>query len=187
MTSLRLLLLAALLCLGPGLRAQTPTAKPGPEHAQLQRLAGEWKYEGLFHRTPLGEAGAFKGRQSSRMILNGFFLENRWKDKGDYGPNKGVVFEGVEILGYDAQRRCHTITMHEADGAVSQGTITIQGDTWVNRSTRTGADGTVYQVRFVTTFNSNGKRVALEGELSRDGIAWMPWAEITMTKVREAR
>jgi len=68
-------------------QAQTPERpKPGPEQKKLVEVfGGEWKYEGTTQETPLGPAGKFAGKQTSRPILGGLYLETKWQDKGTYG------------------------------------------------------------------------------------------------------
>ena len=57
--------------------------KPGPEHKKMEVAVGQWNYEGSAEASPFGPAGRFKGRETARMVLGGFFLESQEQDKGD--------------------------------------------------------------------------------------------------------
>jgi hypothetical protein len=178
-------LLSSLLILN--VQAQTPAPKPGAEQKKLEVWAGDWKYTGTSYPTPLGKAGKFVGTQKVRMILNGFFLETRWEDKGDYEDEKGVVSQGVEIDSYDPVKKNYPVFGWENDGASSTGSMTVDGSTWKSSSTRTGSDGKTYQIRGVTTFTEDGKRATWKLELSPDGVSWIPWLEGINTKTRSGR
>lgn len=178
-------LLASLLIVS--VQAQTPAPKPGPEHKKLAVFAGDWKYTGTAQTTPLGPGGKFVGTQKGRMILNGFFLECRWKDKGDFGDEKGVVTEGVELYGYDSVNKNYTVVVRESNGASSTGSMTVDGNVWRYTATRTESDGKVYQFRNLWAVSDDGKRWTLKTELSSDGTSWTLLYDIVMTKVRNAR
>ncbi len=185
MKTVTLLMLSSLLALS--VQAQTKPAKPGPEQKKLEVLAGDWKYTGTQFATPLGAAGKFAGTYKNRMTMNGFFIEIRWKDKGDYGDDKGVVTEGVEIDWYDSATKGYGSFTYEQDGAVGTGPMTIDGNTWRGTSTRKGSDGKDYQVRTESTVSEDGKRYTYKAEISVDGTKWIPWLDMVGTKVRDGR
>lgn len=65
--------------------------KPGPEHNKMEAWVGEWTYEGTAEASPLVPASTFKGKEISRMVLGGFFLEMR--DEGEV--DTGYIFQAV--------------------------------------------------------------------------------------------
>lgn len=176
------LLLSSLLILN--VQAQTVPQNAQSEQKQLKVFVGDWKYKGVNYATPLGKAGEFTGMIKNRLILNGFFLECRWKDKGDYGDDKGIITEGVEIYGYDPVKGNYTLVSFEGDGASSTGVMTITGYTWKILGPRTGIDGKTYQIRSIYTFSKDGQRCTYKADMSSDGKNWLPWIELTNTKIR---
>jgi hypothetical protein len=178
-------LFAAFLALT--VHAQDTAPKSGPEHEKLRVWTGEWKYEGMAHTNPLGKGGPFAGVQTGRMILNGFFAEMRWNDKGDYGDEKGVIGEGVDIYGYDPATKAYTVTSFDREGARAVGSLVVEGNTWKQASTRTGSDGRTHQTRFVMVFSPDGKEFSIKGELLTEDAKWVPLWDLVMKKVRDVR
>lgn len=183
--NLALLLLASLLALN--VCAQSPGTGPAAELQKLGVWTGKWKYEGTAVRTPLGDGGRFKGNQTGRMILNGSFVELRWQDKGDFGNEKGVISEGLDVYGYDAVRKTFTVTSFERDGTTTTGTLAVDGNTWRQTSLRTTGDGKVLHNRYAMSFSDDGRRVTTKCEYSTDGVAWLPAWEAVMTRIGRAR
>lgn len=170
------------------LAVQGQTApQPGPEHQKLHVWTGEWKYEGTAHANPLGKGGPFAGVQTGRTILNGFFVELRWNDKGDFGDEKGVVGEGLDIYGYDPVAKAYTVTSFDREGARSVGTLEVEGNTWRQTSTRTGSDGKIHQGRYVMVFSKDGREISVKSELRTAEGKWVPLWDLVMKKVGEAR
>jgi hypothetical protein len=180
-----LLLLASVVMLN--VHAQTGTAKPGPEHRKLQVWVGDWKYKGTVYDTPERKGGRFEGTQKARMILDGFFLQVDWRDKGDYGDNKGNVDIGMDVYGYDPIKRVYTMFGFGGGGGTTTGTLTVEGNTWTQTGSRMTADGKTNQDRYVIVFSEDGKRITVKCEYFADGTKWSPAFDLVMTKVRNAR
>lgn len=166
-----------LLGSGPGRAQELP--KPGPEQKKLEVWVGRWKYEGTSKQSPFGPAARFKGTQTGRMVLNGFFLETRWKDKGE----TGYIGEGIGLQGYDAAKKSYVDYGFDNEGVASPAVTTVQGNTWTSISTRPDDAGKVYNVRFIATFSADGRTVVNTAEYSADnGQTWRLWWELTMKK-----
>jgi hypothetical protein len=167
--------------------AQSPEQpQPGPEHKQLEVWLGEWNYEGVGKESPFyppGAASKFAGKQTGRMILDGFFLESRWEDKGE----SGYIAQGLMITGYDPKTRTYVDYGFENDGtAGGTGSTTVTDHTWTSLWSRTGRDGNVYKVKFRSTFSADGRTVESTQEYSKDdGRTWMTFLEFTMRKAGE--
>ncbi len=135
--------------------------------------------------TPFGPGGKFAGRQTSRLILNGLFLESRGKDKGVYG-GKQIEFEGVGIRWFDPLTKTYLSHGYDTDGFVGNDVLTLNGDTWTSTGTVTDSKGKVYKSRSSSTFSSDGKSFTVKGELSVDeGKTWIPWWEETMKRIKK--
>jgi hypothetical protein len=112
------LVLAALLGMGaPGrtAQAQSPSAileniaehgKPGPAHAKLQPLVGEWSFAARMWTDPAQSPAEFTGNVSRKWIMGNRFVQETIKGEFD-----GKPFEGMGLWGYDDAQKKYT-TMH---------------------------------------------------------------------------
>lgn len=173
-------LLASFLLLNA--HAQNPAPKPGPEHKKLEIWTGEWTYEGTY-TNPQAKGGKFTGVQSGRMILNGFFVELRYNDKGDFGDQKGVLDEGLMILGYDSKKNVYIGNFFGHDGRTTLDSLTVEGNTWKWTYSGTDADGKNYQNRAVCVFSDDGNRITINGESQSGDGKLIPGIQLTMNKV----
>lgn len=94
--------------------------KPGPEHAKLQPLAGNWTYTGKFWMEPGKPPIETKGTIDRKWILGGRFLEEKVAGTGFDGK---PGFEGFGMLGYDNVQKKFT-----ANWVCSMGTGTSTGE-----------------------------------------------------------
>ncbi len=159
--------------------------KPGPEQKKLEVWVGEWKYAGSLSDTPLGPGGKFAGKTTSRMILDGLFLESRGEDKGVYG-GKALLYKAVGLQWYDPKTKTYLDQHFDNDGVVGGGVTTVTGNTWTSTGTQTDSKGKSYKTRTTATVSSDGKTGTQKSELSADdGKTWMPYWEDTLKKVRK--
>jgi hypothetical protein len=167
--------------------AQSPEQpKPGPAHKQLEVWVGDWNYEGVGKDSPFyppGAASKFAGKQTSHMILGGFFLESRWEDNGE----SGYFAQGMTITGYDPNAKTYIDYGFENDGtAGGTGSTTVTDNTWTSLWSRTGRDGKVYKVKSRSTFSADGRMVEGTQDYSADdGKTWMPFLKITMRRASQ--
>lgn len=86
-------------------------AKPGPEHKQLEALAGAWDEEIKFWMEPGKPPMTFKGTCQNKMILGGRFLMS--EAKGGEGP---MAFESMIIIGFDRRHKKFTSVGYDTMG-----------------------------------------------------------------------
>ena len=157
--------------------------KAGADQKKLEIHVGEWKYEGTLKDTPLGPGGKFAGKSTSRMILDGLFLESRNEDKGFYG-GKEMVYKGVSIQWFDSATKGYTSQSFDNDGIVTRSATVVNGNSWASTGNGIDSKGKAYRYRDTTTFSADGKTSSTKSELSvDDGKTWMPYWESTATKV----
>lgn len=110
-------MLAALTILAPRARAQEPdearrqemarrvleAAQPGPEHARLASLAGEWDLRFSYWTSPTGDPIVGTGTAMNRVILGGRFLHS--ESVTQLGDRRS---EGLTILGFDRRANRYT-------------------------------------------------------------------------------
>ena len=86
-------------------------AKPGPEHKQLEALAGNWDEEVKFWMEPGKPPMTFKASCRNRMILGGRFLVS--EATGGEGP---MAFESMIIIGFDRRHKKFTSVGYDTMG-----------------------------------------------------------------------
>jgi len=164
-----LLTLIAAACFLGTAYGQTPN--PAPEYRAYDVWVGVWQYEGQSLASPLGPAGKFTGKQTVRWILNGFFLEFRWDEKGPLGD-----LGAVELDWYDAKTQSYPYQGFQNNGDIYSATGTVTGNVWKSTGTTTH-HGTNYQTRGLSTMAADGMSVVWKNEVSSDGKTWTVFAE----------
>lgn len=107
--------------------AQTPPAKPGPEHERLGYFVGKWTTEGEMKPGPMGPGGKLTSSDTCEWFEGGFAVVCRGEGTTPMGPNKSLG-----ILGYSTEEKAYTY--YGVDNSmmsmtsVPRGTLT--GDTW---------------------------------------------------------
>ena len=175
-----LITLIAAGCLVSAAFAQqsNPSPKPGPEYKAYEVWVGDWQYEGDYFASPLGPAGKFAGKQTAQWILNGFFLEFRWAEKGPLGDVGAVEFDW-----YDAATKSYPFQGFQNNGDVYSATSVVNGNIWKASGTIIH-QGIKYQTRGVTTLSADGMSITWENEFSADGTTWQVVAKGKATKIK---
>jgi hypothetical protein len=97
--------------------AQTAPPKPGPEHKRLERMLGQWNYEGEAKASPLGPGGKISGSETCEWFQGSFGIVCRSKGTGPKG-----AMTGLSVVGYDPSQKTYTYY-----------TISSQGDNFFIR------------------------------------------------------
>lgn len=82
--------------------AQTP-AKPGPEHKRLERMVGQWTYEGEAKASPLGPAGKISTSETCELFDGGFAVVCRAKGTSPRGAGTSLG-----VMSYDPAQKTYT-------------------------------------------------------------------------------
>ena len=162
------------------LQAQAPAPKPGPEHKKLEIWVGDWTYDGEANATPFGPAGKVSGKNSTKPILGGFFVEFRGEDKGTAGTT-----HWVEIDGYDPVTKKFTWNNFASDGSVQSVTYTMEGKTMSYSGTQV-TGGKQAKIRGTCVFTPDFMSNVDKREITFDGKAWMPLWEGKATKLKSS-
>jgi hypothetical protein len=88
--------------------AYTKAAAPGPEHARLAKLAGDWDADVKMFNPDGSAGGNTKGAMHAQMILGGRYLQLNYSGEMDMGGGNKMPFKGVGIGGYDNARKKYT-------------------------------------------------------------------------------
>jgi|SRR5579862_7143817 len=73
-----------------------PLPFPGPEHAKLAKLAGDWTFAATFRQTPGAEPQTQAGSAKLTVVLGGRFVSE--EDTGDF---MGRPFSNLRVWGYN--------------------------------------------------------------------------------------
>jgi hypothetical protein len=180
MRTLIALIVTACFSLTAFAQQSTLQTKPDPELKKLAVYVGQWKYEGEYKPGPLGPAGKATGDATGEMILRGFFLEWRWKEKASTTETRGL-----EILNYDPMNRNYASTSYTDDGSSSSGAYVLGGNTF-NYSGKFVVSGKQYLSRATEVFAADLASFAQKAEISVDGKTWLPYFEAKFTKAKPA-
>lgn len=103
---------------------QDGAPQPSPAHERLQAYIGNWTYQGEVNETPLTPAAEWTGSHTFEWFPGGFFVVHRWKDTND----RGVVEEGIEMIGYDSDKKLYTLHAFTSLGEADANTFKWIGD-----------------------------------------------------------
>jgi len=140
----------------------------GPEHERLNIFVGKWITEG--HTVASDGAPSVKITASDvyEWVAGGFFVLHT-----AYGRIGDVAVGGVEIIGYDAEKKVYRTHFFDSQGNVTREELSESDGRWLWRGPK---------VRCTGRFSQDGRQITALHERSDDGVAWTPSMEITITK-----
>ena len=133
----------------PILAQQMPT--PGPEHAMLKKMEGEWNA-----KIKAGEAES-TGTMTSKMELGGFWLITQFK-----GDIAGMPFEGRGMDTYDPTKKKFVSLWADSMGPfpmVAEGTYDKEKKRLTMTSEGMGPNGMPAKYKMVTDYPSDDKQL----------------------------
>lgn len=88
--------------------------KPGPGHARLEILAGEWEGEEHMHPSQWDpKGGTAIGRNKGRMSLRGFALINEYEQERD----SVITFSGHGVMTFDPKEDLYSLHWFDCMGS----------------------------------------------------------------------
>jgi uncharacterized protein DUF1579 len=153
---------------------------PGPEHAQLMKLAGNWKATTKSWMGP-GDPIINEGISVRKAVLGGRFLMEQVKSTFNNKP-----FEGMGLTGYDNQQKKYISFWVDSMGTMmmtSEGTMDASGKVLTMTSDMLDpASGQKSPVKMVSTFvDSNNEKFEM---FASQGGQEMKMMEITYTRTQ---
>lgn len=146
-TRAALLSLCALVSL-PSIAAAQEFPKPGPEHAALKAMTGEWDGKVKFYFDPSSPPMESTGTFSAKLDVGGFFLFTDYK-----GDMAGAPFHGRGTTGYDPFKKKYVGTWVDSMSPAIynvEGSFDESGKTFSESMSGPGPDGTPMKFRMVT-------------------------------------
>jgi hypothetical protein len=138
----------AVLCGTAIVLAQATSPKPGAEHKRLERMLGQWSYQGEAKASPLGPAGKITGSETCEWFQGGFGVVCRTKGTGPKGP-----MTSMSVMSYDAPRKAYTYYAISSLGDNIFVRGSISGNVWTFEDT-IQAEGQTMKIRATITEES---------------------------------
>ena len=137
---------------------------PGPGHARMQEMAGDWEGEEQMHPSDWDPVGGIAiGRRSARIGLSGFALISDYEQERD----GAITFSGHGVMTFDSKADSYTLHWFDSMGF---GAEVFQGD--FERDVLTLSHGGPGMHARLTQDLSNAGELRTKMEMSQDGNAW---------------
>lgn len=153
--------------------------EPSPEHQWLQRLTGDWTYEGEANMGPDAPAAQFRGTERVRSLGDLWVVS-----EGEGGMPGGDTSQSLMTLGYDPKKQRFVGTFVSAMMAwmwVYDGTLEGNRLTLATEGPSMSDDGSTGRYRDIIELRSDTERVMTSEAQTPDGS----WTHVmTMTARR---
>jgi hypothetical protein len=147
---------------------------PGPEIKKLGVFLGRWHTTGEVAATDSVNALKVDAIDTYEWYPGEFFLVHHADAKiGD------AAIRSMEIIGYDARRKCYFATFFDNTGGSGEETIHVDGNTWIWRGSNVMG---VKEHRCFAVVSEDGRTVKARHEKSDDGEHWVIWMDVTLVK-----
>ena len=159
------------------LQSQGQSIAPSAEIQHLELLVGKWNTEGETHASADAPAVKVTGVDTYEWMTGKFFLVHH--ANGHMG-NKEL--QQLEFIGYDASSQmytCHNFVGVPSRNENSRGSTdlfhaNLRDHTWTIEGK---------SARFTGVFACTGNTLTGQWEQSSDGVNWLPWMDVKLTKV----
>jgi hypothetical protein len=148
-------------------RAQQAT--PGPQQQRLGVFVGKWTTRGRTKATPSAPAADIVGTDTYEWLEGGFFLVHRVNVR--IGAQH---VKGLEIIAYDASNEIYRTHAFDSQGHYATYQATVHDGAWTFM-------GKLERAAVVPS--DAGDAMTIRWERSTDGLSWLPWMDMTLTKV----
>ena len=150
----------------------TPEPAPtlGDEHRRLAPFVGEWTVAGQnMEAAPGAPNAAVTGEESYVFLPGGFFLLGHW----DRRFSDGGRHIGLTTIRYDSATRAYSAYNVDNFGFARTYQVTPRDDVW---------SFTGEWERATMRFQDDGRRMAIDWEVTKDGSTWLPLCHLDATK-----
>ena len=160
------------------LQSQGQPIAPSPEIQRLHLFVGTWKIEGETHASAGAPAVKVTGVDTYEWLAGKFFLVHRAdRQIGNEQLNK------LEFIGYDPSSQIYTC--HSFVGVPSSRNENSRGNADLYQANLRDHTWTVEGklARFTGVFASSGNTLTGTWEQSSDGLNWLLWMDVKLTKI----
>jgi Protein of unknown function (DUF1579) len=142
---------------------------PSAEIQHLHRFVGKWNTEGQTYASLNVPAVKVAFVDTYEWLSGGFFLVHRAD-----GQMGNEALSSIEFIGYDASSQMYSCRSFDSRGNTDQFQAHLRDRTWTIEGE---------SVRFTGMFGITGTTLTGTWERSIDGVNWLPWMDVKLTKV----
>lgn len=146
----------------------------GPEHQKLNVFIGKWHTTGDVAASASTPAMKVNFIDSYEWYPGQFFVIHN--AEGTVGE---TYSNSLEIIGYNAERKCYEATFFDSTGSSGKEDIHLDGNTWTWRGSNVMG---VKEHRCMATVSDDGKSIKARHERSDDGIHWELWMDVVLKR-----
>jgi Protein of unknown function (DUF1579) len=151
------------------IQSQGQPIAPSAEIQRLHLFVGKWKTEGETHASADAPAVKVTGVDTYEWLSGKFFLVHRANGQiGNEELNK------IEFIGYDPSSQTYSCHCFDSRGNSDLFQATLRDHTWTIEGKSS---------RFTGVFANTGNTLTGQWEQSSDGVNWLPWMDVKLTKV----
>ncbi|WP_310489355.1 DUF1579 family protein [Chamaesiphon sp. VAR_69_metabat_338] len=151
------------------LQSQGQSIAPSLEIQRLHLFVGKWKTEGETHARADAPAVKVAFMDTYEWMPGKFFLVHR--ADGQIGNEQ---LNTLEFIGYDPSSQTYTCHSFDSRGNSDLFQATLRDHTWTIEGKSS---------RFTGVFTSTGSTLTGKWEQSSDGVNWLPWMDVKLTKI----
>ena len=151
------------------LKSQGQSIAPSPEIQRLHLFVGKWKTEGETHASADAPAVKVAFMDTYEWMPGKFFLVHR--ADGQIGNEQ---LNTLEFIGYDPSSQTYTCHSFDSHGNADLFQANLRDHTWTIEGK---------SARFTGVFACTGNTLTGQWEQSSDGLNWLPWMDVKLTKV----
>jgi hypothetical protein len=150
------------------LQSQGQSIAPSPEIQRLHLFVGTWKIEGETHAST-APAVKVTGMDTYEWLAGKFFLVHRAdRQIGNEQLNT------LEFIGYNPSNQTYTCHSFNSRGNSDLFQANFRDPIWTIEGKSS---------RFTGMFATSGHTLTGKWEQSSDGLNWLPWMDVKLTKI----
>ena len=143
-------------------------ARPGMQHRRLDGFVGTWRTAGTVRASEHGPATPFTAIDRYEWMPGGFFLLHHVQAHMGEGE-----LTALEVISYDPETNTYPMRSFDSQGNTGTHQATLRDRTWTFQGPTE---------RFTGSFSDDGGTITGLWEQSADGVAWVPWMDVTLTR-----
>lgn len=148
--------------------AEMQMPKPGPNHKQLAKLAGNWTGEEKMSPSPWDpKGGTATGKVKNTIALDGFLIVQDYEQIRDGKTS----FRGIGLFTWNENKKCNEIVWADSMG----GTAQIFAGKWEGDVLRCTNEGPMGITRCAFDVSGGGYKFLMD--VSKDGKQWQTMME----------
>jgi Protein of unknown function (DUF1579) len=151
------------------LQSQGHAIAPSAEIQRLELLVGKWNTEGETHASVDAPAVKVTGVDTYEWLPGKFFLVHH--ANGHMGNEE---LNTIKFIGYEPSSQMYTCHSFDSRGNTDSYQANLRDHTWTIEGKSS---------RFTGVFANTGNTLTGQWQQSSDGVNWLPWMDIKLTKV----